>query len=236
MDAPGTGLSHLLVGSGVVGPSSPREEVRRTESCGAVRHGHMHSSCPLGVLDVSRGVACQATDMARCSTTGKQVALLALIALASSCGIIDGQACTAVGCIDGATIELRTSDGTQRTYEVTLLIDGREVTCATPALADATSFSTAECSEPRISIDHGPLVDCTETRSADAVSQSCQPNGKFAQTINLRETPARVVVTLTDASNATFQHSFDLQYVTSRPNGPDCEPTCHQADAEWVVQ
>lgn len=159
-----------------------------------------------------------------------------VVALAASCGIVDGHACTEAACLDGAGIQLRTTDGTRRSYEVTLLVDDREVTCATPELAGSTNFSTLPCSDPQVSIDHGPLVDCTETRTADAVSQSCTPNGKFAQNINLPGTPARVVVTLVEASGATFEQTFDLQYVTSHPNGPDCPPTCRQADAEWVVQ
>lgn len=179
--------------------------------------------------------------MRRCQTPGKQRRSLAsavLVTLLATvcCGVLEPQSCTAIGCLDMATIQLHSSDGSPRTYDISLNVDGREVTCATPAQPGPGSVSTRPCSDPEVSISHEALVDCTETRSGDAVSQSCVPNGKFSQTLEFRSTPVRVGVEMVDAAGATFEHNFNLQYVTSAPNGPGCGPVCEQANAEWVVE
>lgn len=175
--------------------------------------------------------------MLRTSTLGKHIGLLlASCAAATSCGIIDSQSCTEIGCRDGASIQLLTADGSQRSYVVTLLVDGKEVTCTTPSVSGPTGSASEPCSSSDVTIDHEPLTDCTETRTADAISQSCTPNGKFAQTIHIQGTPSRVVVSLTEPMDAFHERTFELLYETSTPNGPECGPVCHQANVAWQVQ
>lgn len=163
--------------------------------------------------------------------------IAALVAVTSACNLLEQQSCTEAACLDGATLHLNPADGARHLYAVTLLIDGRRVTCATPDVEPPHGSASVACSSPEVTLSHQPLTTCTETRTGNAVSQSCTPNGKFGQTIWFNDiTPSRVVVTLVDASNATFERTIDFEYHAVMPNGPECEPVCQGADVEWVVQ
>jgi hypothetical protein len=178
--------------------------------------------------------------MPRRRTLSEQVTRFAIAAitttLAAACGVIDPQSCTAIGCSDGAALQLQAADGSRTAYEMTLVVDGQEVTCTSPTLSEPNGVSVTSCSDSMISVSHQQLADCAETRTAGSVSQSCVPNGQFAQTISFQGTPSRVAVTLVNAAGTTFQRTFDLEYTTSTPNGPECGPACSQARAEWLVQ
>lgn len=162
---------------------------------------------------------------------GKQALGIAL-AFIPGCGVMEAHSCTEIGCTDATSLRIERPDGARLAYDVTLLVDGQEVRCAKPVDAAA---STQTCTDPNITIVHEELADCSETRSGDAVSQTCVPNGTFIQTIQIQGEPSRVDVTLVDGANS-FTHRFEPTYTSVAPNGPDCDPICMQGSGEWVVE
>lgn len=154
------------------------------------------------------------------------------LAFSPACGVIEMHSCTEIGCTDATSLQLLRSDGTRHPYDVTLVVDGREVICAKPV---DTGASTQTCTDPNISISHEEQANCSETRSGDAVSQTCVPNGTFIQTIRVQGDPSRVDVTLVDGSS-TFSHSFEPTHTSIEPNGPGCDPICMQGSGEWIVE
>ncbi len=158
------------------------------------------------------------------------------ILVAPACGALDGKSCTEIGCRNSASVRLLSVDGAHKAYQMTVLADGRSITCTTPPFTGSGDVSSRPCSAPEVSVSIERLVDCTETRNGDAVSQSCVPNGELAQTLTFDATPSQVVVELVEESGATFERTFTLQYRTVMPNGPECEPACLQSNDEWVVQ
>lgn len=155
-----------------------------------------------------------------------------VLALIPACGVIEMHNCTAIGCTDSASFRILTPDGTRHPYDVTLVIDGREVTCPKPA---DTSASTQTCTDPNVTISHEEQANCNQSRSGDAVSLMCLPNGTFIQTIRIMGAPSRVDVTLVDGSSS-FNHSFEPTYTAVEPNGPDCDPICMQTSEDWTVE
>lgn len=152
--------------------------------------------------------------------------------LAAGCDLLGFQkSCTAIGCVDGASITIRRAEGMTPPYAVVLSVDGRRVTCPAP---ERGSHQSATCDGP-VSVAYRETADCHEERTAGAVSQSCVPNGKFEQVIGLSGTPTRVAITLSVGDTVAAERTFDLTYVPGRPNGPDCEPICHRATADWVL-
>ena len=76
-------------------------------------------------------------------------------------------------------------------------------------------------------------AECTEMRSGDAVSQSCTPlEGRFALSLSIQGTPAAFDLELRRDGQVLVDERIDLEYESSRPNGPDCEPLCRQAHVE----
>jgi len=141
-----------------------------------------------------------------------------------------GQGCTEIGCIDQLDILIQAADGSERSYDATLLIDGEEITCPAPELD-----STGACTDARVSVALWELTDCEETRTKDSVSQSCTPNGKYMQWLTIEDTPEEVHVVLSSADFPTVESTFTPKYSSSRPNGKHCPPQCHQATETWTV-
>jgi hypothetical protein len=82
-----------------------------------------------------------------------------------------------------------------------------------------------------------PKTICTEQRSGDAISQSCEPiddawtieAGAQGVIESLRVNVRRDDATLLD-------RTLQPEYVADRPNGPDCEPLCNQARVELTIE
>ncbi len=72
-------------------------------------------------------------------------------------------------------------------------------------------------------------------RSAEAVSQSCKPNGRLEQVIMIFGTPQRIVVTVMPEGGVPQQRSFEFSYTLHRPNGEDCAPVCRQHSETWEL-
>jgi hypothetical protein len=158
--------------------------------------------------------------------------LVTVLLIPGGLACLESRSCTEKGCSDSAAITIQRADGNTPPLSVQLEVDGRRVTCPAPARGSAGG---QPCDDPRVFVQHRERVDCTETRTSTAISQSCQPNGTFELVIGLGGTPARVDATVMDGATVVGQKTFDLNYLTVRPNGEGCEPVCRQGAETWQL-
>ncbi len=81
-------------------------------------------------------------------------------------------------------------------------------------------------------------ADFTIRLSADSDSTrtiECDPAHPCEPTVFVSDfTPPRVFIEI-DGADLGFRQEFVPEYVTSRPNGPDCPPECRQARLDVVL-
>jgi hypothetical protein len=161
------------------------------------------------------------------------VPLLSFALLAGGCDVFT-HSCTHIGCLDGVTLELKPVEagfaGGQYTLE--LLADRERAACsfAIPdSLPQPGSATSIDC-DPGLGAFIQQVAVCTETRTADAISQSCRPlPGRHTLSAQLQATPRSLEVRLVRDGATLIEHALTPTYETSHPNGPDCDPACHQA-------
>lgn len=157
--------------------------------------------------------------------------LAAIMLVAGGAGGCDRwgvHACTEIGCQDQVSLSVRRADGAPPGLAVSLDLDGRQVECAAPQAGASTACGTD------VSLEVRELLSCTEERTQDARILRCVPTGKFEEVISIQGTPARVRVTV-QADGTLTERTFEPQYKTVQPNGPDCEPTCRQWSEVWAL-
>lgn len=149
------------------------------------------------------------------------VVSLLLASLAPACETL--HECTLIGCSDGVGMTL---PALATTYSGNL-----------PLTIDACLG--AECSVFRI--DHtGAAPVCT---SMSAGNTLCTIDGmgtvvltKLPLPTGATDGPLPVHVTVTDKSGATIADGTATVTITpSQPNGPDCEPTCHEGQVSLTL-
>jgi len=153
-------------------------------------------------------------------------AILLVAAGAGGCERL--HSCSLIGCQDGASLSLRRGDDMPPGLALSLELDGRTVECPAPPVGGSAPCDTT------VSIESREMVSCTEVQTKEARGLTCVPNGKFEEIISIRGTPASVRVTTHAGADGT-ERTFQPQYKTSQPNGPDCEPTCRQWSEVWVL-
>jgi hypothetical protein len=143
--------------------------------------------------------------------------------------------CTAVGCADGASVTVRSADGSwaDGQYSLTITVDGRVHICDTALPQDLATqpgqVTTLTCT-PALSAVVLPEVTCTETRNGDGVSQSCVPiAGRRFFTIDVPATPSQLEVVMQRDGTELLRETRTLKYEEVYPNGPECGPACRQA-------
>jgi hypothetical protein len=158
---------------------------------------------------------------------------LGLAVLASGCEVFT-HSCTEIGCLDGVTLELTPGGGTfaDGNYTLELIAETTRSACRF-AIPDSTpsqgTVGTVDCD---LGLDAfiQQAAECTEMRTADAVSESCRPlPGQFTLNAQLQATPETLAVRLVRDGVSLVEQTLTPAYETSRPNGPDCDPECRQA-------
>ncbi len=159
-----------------------------------------------------------------------KAALFAAGLLAASCAAdpaapgAAGKSCTEIGCVDRAAIVLRRADGELPQQPLTVRVDGQTVTCEPPARA-----STSVACGAGVELTVQTLATCKETRTGEAVSQSCTPTGRFELVVSVRGTPQAVQIAGFTPDGLPFDQTFRPTYTAVQPNGADCPPICQQA-------
>jgi hypothetical protein len=153
--------------------------------------------------------------------------------VAAQVGCISTKSCTERGCQDQLDIEIKRADGSvpagQHVIEVTA--DSVTTTCT---LDVAGSTAIGSCPSA-LSVHVGQEQDCVEMKTGSAVSLKCTPiPGRFFEAVTLSGKPAQVRVRITVDGAVVLDRSLQPTYVATQPNGPGCEPTCHQASIAWT--
>lgn len=160
----------------------------------------------------------------------------------SSCEL--GKSCTEIGCIDGATLTLRTADGTwpDGAYTLTLGVEGTTHTCSMSVPEDLPPLGSVmqlTC-QPGLGFPGASLQQdavCQEQQSGDAISQSCTPvPDQYTLTMGVQGTPATLAVSVTREGSTLIEQNVSLAYTEFQPNGEGCEPVCRQASAALTLE
>jgi hypothetical protein len=151
------------------------------------------------------------------------------------------KACTLIGCEDAfnATVTNGPSGFPVGPHQIDVTADGVTISCTftfpLPKLADGAD-SGPQC-PPGLMVSVGPAVACTQFQPGPgAVGERCDPiAGKTTEMLDVSGTPARVRVRQTTNGVVVLDESVTPVYASNQPNGPGCDPICHQAGAEWTL-
>lgn len=177
----------------------------------------------------------------------RPIALLLGSVLASGCNSLSKE-CTAIGCGDGANITLRMPDDhwPAGSYELAFTIDGDAHTCAL-IVPNETSDEPGRVMdlscEPDFRALLVPTAECTGQRTGQAGSQTQEPNtdcepieGGWLLTASFYGVAESLRVTAQRDGTTLLDRTEQLEYEESRPNGPDCEPLCRQANIALTIE
>jgi hypothetical protein len=168
------------------------------------------------------------------------VAIVGGLALYRGAACVLPHGCTEIGCADGVFADLAFADHRwpDGAYEIEIALDDVTHACsfswpeAQPARGSVSSLR-CEPADAAFSIAITQQAECTEQRTADAVSQSCQPlEGQYSLQLSAFGTPKRMQVRVERDGALVAERDLTLTYTASRPNGPDCEPVCRQSSHE----
>jgi hypothetical protein len=145
------------------------------------------------------------------------VASIEPTATSSARGPLDklGKICTQIGCRDQLVLQAPNVKLAAGTYLLTVDADGKKSSC--PLEVDAKDMKTNGCiGDAGVSL---ALPGSVPVRGAE---------GGFSLVFG--SAPANVKVTVTSAAKKKLlDQAFTPTYKTVQPNGPDCSPTCRQA-------
>ena len=134
------------------------------------------------------------------------------------------QACTQIGCINGLRVELKkTTPWLPGTYTFGFELDDRKVEC--------------KGSLPLQACETGPSLSCTPDAMVQIGESGCAlpPAEHGFSDIQINGEPQAVKLTVTHDDKPLHTADITPNYMTSRPNGDKCEPTCRNASAEAVI-
>jgi hypothetical protein len=81
----------------------------------------------------------------------------------------------------------------------------------------------------------GQEQECVEIDTGSAKGLKCTPiAGRFLEGITISGRPAQVRVRITVDDVVVLDRTLEPAYAATQPNGPGCEPICHQASAAWT--
>ena len=161
---------------------------------------------------------------ARLAFTALLAALPACAAPSPGSSDPGGKVCTQMGCINGLHVNLaKVTPWTAGNYTFAFELDGAPVTC-TGAL-------------PLPACDQGAALRCDVEGKVQIGESGCAlpPEQHGFSDIQISGAPAKVKLTITREDQQLHSGELAPTYVTSRPNGPGCEPECRGANAEVAL-
>jgi len=157
-------------------------------------------------------------------------------------GACSGDDCSEVGCVDQAVVVIvpQTGQWQDGSYTLDVTFDDVSYSCAFEAPSDAGTqgvWQALDCT-PALEVYLAPVVKCEEHQSGQSQSQTCGPvEDAFYLQATAPGTPATLSVTLTRGEDEVLlDESGNVAYQAAQPNGPECEPTCRQAFATYVLE
>lgn len=128
------------------------------------------------------------------------------------------RACTLIGCGSAFSVQFdKAGAWRQGHYRVLVTLDDRPIECTAdfPLSCDVTS----SCADPGVLL---LLSGCALARESQTI----------AGVEVLQETPAAVSIEVFDEAGSLVKGAWQPAYLTSTPNGSECEPTCRTAPSE----
>jgi hypothetical protein len=153
----------------------------------------------------------------------QRMAVVALLwtglAAPSGCETLTKKSCNEIGCGFGFAVAFQPTDGIWRPgrYLVDVRADGVSSSCE-------VTLPLAPCGTPSSTCTGQRSWILGESGCALPASQHSISGISFSSS-----TPATVEVTVSRDGRQLAGQSFTPSYASSRPNGPDCEPTCRTA-------
>ncbi|MCA9646636.1 MAG: hypothetical protein KC492_38380 [Myxococcales bacterium] len=128
-----------------------------------------------------------------------------------------GELCTQQGCDDGLRIEFQTAKWEVGSYAFRVEADGKHTLCK-------SVFPLMPC-------NIGRSVQCTGDPNAAVYESGCgvEAEKQSFSEVHFQSHPKQVKVTVLRDDVQIAEQSFKPTYTVTQPNGPNCEPTCHQA-------
>jgi hypothetical protein len=164
-----------------------------------------------------------------------RTASIALGLLVAGCDLAT-RSCTEIGCSDGVSLELRPAmQGVVESgrYTLELATGDAQHRCTFTVPDDLpvqASLAEVDC-PPQLQVSLVSATLCTEQRHDDAVSQSCVPvPDQFSLHAQLQATPRSLALQLSRDGAPLIDETLVPSYELSQPNGPDCGPTCRNAN------
>ncbi len=155
----------------------------------------------------------------------------------AACNVLESHSCTEIGCANGVGLSILPAGGSwpAGAYQLDLGLDDLAGTCDfsvpedLPAGGSATSFTCIE----GVTIMLQQVFVCRSISEGGAVSQSCEPVAdQYELTLSAFGEPTTLTLVLSRDAEELLSENRALTYTESRPNGPDCEPLCRQAQLE----
>jgi hypothetical protein len=166
------------------------------------------------------------------------LALLSAVGLTSAC--TSTKACTEIGCVDqfSATIEAASASLRPGDHELDVTVDEAWLSCRFSIPVEPIPMGglpAADCDHV-LTLFVGPAVTCTTFDDGAVKGQRCDPvPGRVQERLTVTGTPTYVGVRQWAGDTLIFTQMITPIYELTRPNGPECEPTCRQASATWSI-
>jgi hypothetical protein len=133
----------------------------------------------------------------------------------------DAKNCTALGCMNGFSLDFSATSWPAGKYTLDLTVDGARGACEVNLPLQENSSAT--CSLPGVTVG-----------LSGSALPAAQQSLSGLQWSGTRPALVEVAVRL-DGAPFGKPMSFRPAYKTSRPNGPDCEPTCTSASDRMTL-
>lgn len=153
----------------------------------------------------------------------------------------ESHACTEIGCNDSAGFILHGDTWENGAYALSIWFDDAVYSCSftMPDIIDSATGQgvtiPVPCT-PELDASLDAVVTCTTHDDGSSSSQVCTPvPGHYYLSVQTPVLAESLSVSVTLNGERYFEASQQLTYVSSQPNGPSCEPTCHNATAELQV-
>jgi hypothetical protein len=155
----------------------------------------------------------------------------------AACNGLESHECTEIGCGDGVGVNILPVGGiwSAGAYRLELSLDDLSGSCdfSVPEdLPDPRSATSLTCLDGA-SVWLQQVFECHSVTEGGGVSESCQPiANQYELTLSTFGKPTTLRLVLTRDGEELISENRELSYTESRPNGPDCEPVCQQAQVD----
>jgi hypothetical protein len=159
-------------------------------------------------------------------------AALAVAGLAAAC---ETKVCTLRGCQDQLHATITSGDGSipPGMHLVEVTADGATLSC-TFQVPSGAGTAAAQCPSG-LQVLVGQRSDCTDIDTGSARVLECRPiPGSFFEDITVIGQPRVVRVRVIVEGAVVLDRTESPTYEEALPNGPGCDPTCHQASVQWI--